>query len=69
MAATNVPNFLTPANDAPAVGRFLEYKRVAGHSSVLISQCYVHPSPEAIENAMGRLEAYNASKAVAERVQ
>ena len=28
MAATNVPNFLTPANDAPEVGRFLEYKRV-----------------------------------------
>jgi integrase/recombinase XerD len=28
MAATNLPNFLTPANDAPAVGRFLEYKRV-----------------------------------------
>lgn len=28
MAATNLPNFLTPANDAPEVGRFLEYKRV-----------------------------------------
>lgn len=44
-------------------------QKIAGHSSVLISQRYVHPSPEAIENAMGRLEAYNASKAVAERVQ
>jgi integrase len=44
-------------------------QKIAGHSSVLISQRYVHPSPEAIENAMGRLEAYNASKAVTERVQ
>lgn len=28
MAAANLPNFLTPANDASDVGRFLEYKRV-----------------------------------------
>jgi integrase len=46
-------------------------QKIAGHSSVLISQRYVHPTPEAIENAMGRLEAYNASKAapVVESVQ
>ncbi len=45
---------------------------IAGHSSVLTSQRYVHPTPEAIENAMGRLEAYNATKTaglVTERVQ
>ncbi len=46
-------------------------QKIAGHSSVLISQRYVHPTPEAIENAMGRLELYNASKAalLTERVQ
>jgi len=46
-------------------------QKIAGHSSVLISQRYVHPTPEAIENAMGRLELYNASKAavVTERLQ
>lgn len=47
-------------------------QKIAGHSSVLVSQRYVHPTPEAIENAMGRLEAYNANKAAApvtERVQ
>jgi hypothetical protein len=31
-----------------------------GHSSVTISQRYVHPSPESIERAFDRLEALNA---------
>lgn len=30
--------------------------RIAGHSSIAISQRYVHPSPAAIENAMLRLD-------------
>lgn len=33
--------------------------RVAGHSSVTVSQRYVHPSPEALERAFERLESLN----------
>jgi integrase len=47
-------------------------QKVAGHSSALISQRYVHPTPAAIESAMDKLEAYNLSKTstlVAVRVQ
>ena len=33
--------------------------RIAGHSSVTVSQRYVHPSPEALERAFERLEAFN----------
>ena len=33
--------------------------RIAGHSSITVSQRYVHPSPEAIERAFQRLEVLN----------
>jgi integrase len=33
--------------------------RIAGHSSVTVSQRYVHPSSEAIQRAFERLEAFN----------
>ncbi len=33
---------------------------IAGHSSALISQRYVHPTPAHIESAFDRFEAYNA---------
>ena len=33
--------------------------KIAGHSSVTVSQKYVHPSPEAIERAFERLETMN----------
>jgi integrase len=33
--------------------------RIAGHSSVTISQRYVHPTPEAVETAFHRLEEHN----------
>jgi integrase len=36
--------------------------KLMGHSSVTVSQRYVHPSPESMENAVSRLEALNASK-------
>jgi len=36
-----------------------EIKRLMGHSSVTVSQRYVHPSPEAIERAFERLEDLN----------
>ena len=34
--------------------------RVAGHSTVTVSQRYVHPSPETVERAFERLERLNA---------
>lgn len=36
-------------------------QKIAGHSSALISQRYVHPTPAAIENALEKFEAYNAN--------
>ena len=36
--------------------------RIAGHSSVTISQRYVHPTPESLERAFERLENLNAQK-------
>ena len=37
--------------------------RIAGHSSVTVSERYVHPTPEALERAFERLEALNAKSA------
>lgn len=34
-------------------------KRVAGHSSITVSERYVHPTPEGMERAFERLEAFN----------
>ena len=36
--------------------------RLMGHSSVTVSQRYVHPSPESVERAFGRLEAPNSAE-------
>jgi integrase len=36
--------------------------RIAGHSSVTVSQRYVHPTPEGLERAFDRLEALNRMK-------
>jgi integrase len=36
--------------------------RIAGHSSVTVSQRYVHPTPEGMERAFQRLESLNAAK-------
>jgi hypothetical protein len=33
--------------------------RIAGHSSVTVSQRYVHPTPEGLERAFDRLESLN----------
>jgi len=45
-------------------GRFgadaFSIKRIAGHSSVIISEKYIHPTPESLERAFERLEEYNA---------
>jgi integrase len=36
--------------------------RIAGHSSVTVSQRYVHPTPESMERAFDRLQKLNALK-------
>lgn len=36
--------------------------RIAGHSSVTVSQRYVHPTPEGLERAFERLEKLNSDK-------
>ena len=37
--------------------------RIGGDSSVTVSQRYVHPSPEALERALERLEVLNGKAA------
>jgi len=37
-------------------------QNIAGHSSILISQRYVHPTPEKLERAFTALELYNEQK-------
>ena len=39
----------------------LTIMKIAGHSSVTVSQRYVHPSPESLERAFERLDAMNSS--------
>jgi hypothetical protein len=36
--------------------------RIAGHSSVTVSQRYVHPTPEGLERSLDRLEPLNRVK-------
>jgi integrase len=36
--------------------------KIAGHSSVTVSQRYVHPSPESLEKAFERLDGLNRSR-------
>ena len=36
--------------------------RIAGHSSVTVSQRYVHPTPEGLERAFERLQDLNSAK-------
>jgi hypothetical protein len=51
---------LTRLGDAGA-GAFTIMK-IADHSSVTVSQRYVHPTPEGMERAFERLENLNAAK-------
>ena len=37
-------------------------QKMAGHSSIIVSQRYVHPTPERVEEAVSRLEEYNRKK-------
>jgi integrase len=38
--------------------------RIAGHSSIVVSQRYIHPTPEAVERAFERLQLSNTGKIV-----
>jgi integrase len=40
-------------------------QKIAGHSSIVMSQRYVHPTPERLEDAFARLEVYNKAKVAA----
>lgn len=51
---------LTRLGEAGADAFFI--MRIAGHSSVTVSQRYVHPTPEGMERAFERLEDLNAVK-------
>ena len=37
-------------------------KKLAVHSSIVTSQRYVHPTDDRVEDAITRLESYNAAK-------
>jgi integrase len=52
--------FLTRLGEAGADP--FSIQKIAGHSSILISQRYVHPTPERIESAFAKLEEYNSLK-------
>ena len=52
--------FLTRLGEAGADAFTIQ--KMAGHSSILISQRYVHPTPERVEEAISRLEDYNRKK-------
>src|ERR1700720_1506548 len=50
------PTMLTRLGEA---GVAFTIMRIAGHSSITVSQRYVHPSNETMERAFERLEALN----------
>jgi len=52
--------FLTRLGEANADP--FSIQRIAGHASILVSQRYVHPTPERLEDAFVRLERYNNAK-------
>lgn len=43
-------------------GDAFSIQKIAGHSSILMSQRYVHPTPERIEDGIARLTQYNAER-------
>jgi hypothetical protein len=40
-----------------------------GHSNILVSQGYVHPTPERLETAFAGLHAYNQERAQAAKAK
>ena len=57
-----IHTFLTRSGEAGADA--FTIMKLAGHSSVTVSQRYVHPTPESCELAFERLEALNARELV-----
>ena len=53
--------FLTRLGEAGADSFTIQ--KMAGHSSILVSQRYVHPTEERVEDAVFRLDEYNRRKA------
>ena len=53
--------FLTRLGEAGADSFTIQ--KMAGHSSILVSQRYVHPTEERVEDAVFRLDEYNKRKA------
>jgi hypothetical protein len=52
---------LTRLGVSGAAGAFT-IMRIAGHSSVTVSQRYVHPSPVSLEKAFERMDALNRAR-------
>jgi len=44
-------------------------QKIAGHSSITMSQRYVHPTDERLEDAFARLETYNQAKVSSTNVE
>jgi len=38
--------------------------RIAGHSSIVVSQRYIHPTPEAVERAFERLQLHGTGREI-----
>jgi hypothetical protein len=72
-----VRSVFAPPHDATRLGESgaeaFTIQKIAGRSSAVISQRYLHPTPALIESAFSRFEAYNAAMAAeldqAERLQ
>ena len=52
--------FLTRLGEANADPFTIQ--KIAGHSSILVSQRYVHPTSERVEEAVFKLDEYNRKK-------
>ena len=55
--------FLTRLGEANADPYTIQ--KIAGHSSILVSQRYVHPTPEHKKEAVRKLEKFNAEQLIA----
>jgi hypothetical protein len=58
--AGTVPTFLTRLGEVNTDPFTIQ--RIAGHSSITMSQRYVHPTDRTPEGAFARLETYNQAK-------
>jgi len=59
--------FLTRLGEAGADPFTIQ--KIAGHASILVSQRYVHPTPERLEDAFAKLEVYNQAKVAEQKAK